>query len=274
MLIQKVGFKMNEQDYITIFSEKKNVNIPVKSILYVIMDGNNAFFHISQNEVYQTRMTLVEIEKKLGKDFIKVKRGCLVSVIAIHDVNEKIVLNNGETLDYARRHSKEVLAMLRARQEEIIRGFNKSVSLTTEEDYHEHYKLFDELPIAFADIEMVFDEQFKAVDWIFRYGNKALAELEKVPLKKIIGASFSQLFPNMDFKWVRTYERATLFGETIKIVDYSPEIDSYLDIVCFPTFKGHCGCILFDVTKITSFRSATDTEKALSLYFARLIGEN
>ena len=37
------------------------------------------------------------------------------------------------------------------------------------EEYHEHYKSFDAMPFAFTDIEMVFDEERRAVDWIFRY---------------------------------------------------------------------------------------------------------
>lgn len=52
-----------------------------------------------------------------------------------------------------------------------------------------------------------------------------LAVLEKLPLNKMIGKSFSSLFSNMDTKWLRGYERATLYGETLEIVDYSPEID-------------------------------------------------
>ena len=78
------------------------------------------------------------------------------------------------------------------------------------------------------DIEMVFNEEKKAVDWIFRYGNEALATLEKLPLDKMIGNSFSSLFSNMDAKWLHVYERATLYGETLEIMDYSPEIDTKL----------------------------------------------
>lgn len=76
-----------------------------------------------------------------------------------------------------------------------------------------------------------------------------LAILEKLPLDKLIGSSFSNLFANMDTKWLRGYERATLYGETLEIVDYSPEIGKNLKIICFPTFPGHCGCILFDTDK-------------------------
>ena len=97
---------------------------------------------------------------------------------------------------------------------------------------------------------MVFSEEKKAVDWIFRYGNESLAALEKLPLDKMIGSSFSSLFSNMDSKWLQSYERATLYGETLEIMDYSPEIDTNLKIICFPTFPGHCGCILFNADKM------------------------
>lgn len=262
---------MKNKNVLTIQYEKKALNIPASSILYVVMEGNNAFIHVSQGKIYQTRITLSQIAPVLGDTFIQVKRGCLVSVLAIHDFTDKVNLINGEELDYAYRHKKEIIGEFHAKQKEMINNFNDSVSLNTDKDYREHYKVFDGLPIAFCDIEMVFDGEFNAVDWIFRYGNEALAQLEKVPLDKLLGNSFGSLFPNMDFKWLRTYERAALFGETIKIVDYSPEIDTYLDIICFPTFKGHCGCILFDIEKINSYRKATDAEKAMTVFFKRLM---
>lgn len=265
---------MQELRTISIISDKKELIIDVKTILYVIMDGNNAFIHISEQEVYQTRMTMKQIEEALGDNFIKVKRGCLVSIISIHNITDKINLCNGETLDYAMRHKKEIITRFHSKQKDIIKSFNEAMILETKEDYHEYYKIFDNMPFAFTDIEMVFDNEYNAVDWIFRYANPALAKLEKLPLETIIGGSFENIFPNMDTKWLRTYERATLFGETIKIIDYSREIDTYLDIICFPTFKGHCGCILFDISKIKSFRKASETEKALSFFFERLLRGN
>lgn len=75
---------------------------------------------------------------------------------------------------------------------------------------------------------------------------------KKLPLDKMIGNSFSSLFSNMDTKWLHVYERATLYGETLEIMDYSPEIDTNLKIICFPTFPGHCGCILFNADQMKS----------------------
>lgn len=261
---------MQEAGTITIVSNKQEVVLNISQILYVQMKGNFADIHISRELVYPTRITLIELEEILGDNFIKVKRGCLVSVLAIHSVTDKINLCNGESLDYVVRNKKEILAKLHAKQQDMIRSFNEDGIPATEDQYHAHYRLFDTMPFAFADIEIVFDSRCHAIDWVFRYGNSALAQLEKLPLEKMIGNSFGSLFPNMDSKWLRSYERAALFGETLQIIDYSPEIDTYLEVICFPTFKGHCGCILFDISQIKSFRKATDTEKALAIYFEKL----
>lgn len=238
---------MHNSGSIVIVADKKPVALNIDSILYVQMQGNIAHIHTLQGRVYSTRMTLTELEAALGDGFLSIKRGCLVSVKAIHDISDGVQLNNGETLDYAQRRKKEILDLLHEKQRELIRSFTTPSMPSTPEEYLEYYRLFDTLPLAFADIEMVFDSEFNAIDWVFRYGNPALAALEKQPLENMLGHSFSTIFPNMDSKWLRTYERATLYGETLKIIDYSPEIDTYLDIICFPTFKGHCGCILFDV---------------------------
>ena len=138
------------------------------------------------------------------------------------------------------------------KEELLIAKISKKKLPLTAEEYCKYYKICDALPFAFTDIEMVFNEEKKAVDWIFRYGNEALATLEKLPLDKMIGNSFSSLFSNMDAKWLQVYERATLYGETLEIMDYSPEIDTNLKIICFPTFPGHCGCILFNADKMKS----------------------
>ena len=101
-----------------------------------------------------------------------------------------------------------------------------------------------------------------------------IIELLITPPAKSIGSSFGSLFSNMDSKWLHSYERATLYGEMLEIIDYSPEIDTYLKVICFPTFKGHCGCILFDISEIEFTKNSSDAEKALMLYFGKLPDKN
>ena len=118
---------------------------------------------------------------------------------------------------------------------------------------------------------MIFNKESQAVDWIFRYGNEAFARLEGFPLDALIGKSFGSIFSNMDSKWLRSYEHSVLYGETLEIVDYSPEIDKYLHIVCFPTFKGHCGCLLFDISETNFSVEKTVGEKAILMYLKKLM---
>lgn len=256
---------------ITIASDKKKVTLNVSSILYVSMKRNVASIHTISGEVYETRLTLSHLEKMLGDNFLKVNRGTLVCAMAVHRIDEQIELNNGEMINYTVRNRNEILSQLRDLQKNVIRRFHEKVTPTEDGALLAHYHCFDELPIAFADIEMLFDDNIRAVDWRFCYANQALASLENVSLAELVGSTFGSLFPNMNVKWLQLYERAVLYGETLEVVDHSPEISTDLRVVCFPTFKGHCGCLLFPVSRLHFTQISPDGPAALMRYFKTLL---
>lgn len=262
---------MQEASFITVTANRKQVTLDIRTILYVFINENVAEIHVAGDQVYKTRMTLESLEGQLGGGFIKVHRSCLVAVLAIHDITDKINLSNGEALNYVVRKKKQLMAQLQEKRRTMLNSIAGEGTGKMEPSYHARYASFDALPIAFTDIEIVFDEKQNAVDWIFRYGNAALARLEKTPLDKLIGASFASLFPNMDFKWLRGYERAALYGETLEIIDYSPEIDTYLDVICFPTTPGHCGCILLNIADMKFAQSTSDAQSARLRYLSKLL---
>ena len=99
---------MQETKYITVIAGRRKTVINADTILYVIMRGKIAEIHISGGKNYETRMSLGEIEKQLGDRFLKVHRGCLVSAMAIHDISDKINLNNGESIEYPIRKKKHI----------------------------------------------------------------------------------------------------------------------------------------------------------------------
>lgn len=201
---------MQKEGYITIISDKKELELDVRTILYVSMKRNNAELHVSDGRVFLTRATMKNLIEKLGDGFILVHRSILVSVMAIHEVSDRIYLSNGEALYYVVRKKKAIREQLAEKQKKLIGSFANGNTPQTAEAYHDYYRSFDHLPFAFTDIEMVFDETRHAVDWIFRYANEELAKLEKLPLERLLGNSFGSLFSNMDSKWLRSYERATL----------------------------------------------------------------
>lgn len=245
---------------ISVISNRTHITLLAEDIFYLSLSGRKTAIHITGDRIYETYTPIDELAKNLGSTFIRVDRCYLVSAKAIHDVTKTIDLINGESLDYARRRKREIVEQLRIERQKSGQTLERNDAPTSREAYHRHYASFDHMSFAFTDIEMVFSEEHSAVDWIFRYGNRALAELEKLPLEQLIDHSFGSIFPNMDAKWLRVYERTALYGETLEITDYSPEIDTELKIVCFPTFPGHCGCMLFDRRRIQTVQSSTSED--------------
>ena len=241
---------------ISVISNRAQITLPASEILYIAMQGRKTVIHAAGNRSYESYTPVHTLAQTLGSRFIRVDRGCLVSAKAIHDVTKTVNLINGEELEYARRRKREIIEQLQAERQKIVQALAHNDVPVSREDYQRHYASFDYVPAAFTDIEIVFSEAHLAVDWIFRYGNQALAKLEKLPLEQLIGRAFGSIFPNMDAKWLRVYERAALYGETLEITDYSPEIDTELKIVCFQTFPGHCGCILFDQQAIQTVQGS------------------
>ena len=65
-----------------------------------------------------------------------------------------------------------------------------------------------------------------------------------------------------------------LYGEMPEIFDYSPEVDTYLKVTCFPTFAGHCGCILFSVQDFSAAHTLADSQKSMMMYLGISLGRN
>ena len=264
---------LQDTNFITLVCDRQKVTLDTRTILYVQMHENFAEIHTSGGKVYRTLMTLEKLEQALGDGFLKPHRSRLVSVMAIHDITDKINLSSGERIGYVARRKKELMAELSQKRARLLDRFDNTSGPMTGGKLREYYRCFDTIPVAFTDIEMVLDEEKNAVDWIFRYANPALARLEKVPLQDLVGHSFKSIFPNMDSKWLRSYERAALYGETLELIDHSPEIDAYLKIICFPTTPGHCGCLLFDISEMQFAQGSGDGQNAKLRYFAKMLAQ-
>lgn len=104
--------------------------------------------------------------------------------------------------------------------------------------------LLDKMPLAFCVIELVFDEKGHGVDFVFRYCNEMMADVEGIPVSEMINRSFYEVFENGDKKWLVTYADVALNGNKRILTDYSPEIDKHLTIYCYQPIPGYCACIL------------------------------
>ena len=160
---------------ISVISNRRHISLLTEDILYIQLSGRQSIIHFSDGRTYETYATIQKLENMLGSGFIRADRATLVSIKGIHDIGKEIELVNGETLYYSCRKKRELKEQLRAGRRQIAQSLSDSDAPTTQEEYQRHYASYDSAPFAFTDIEMVFNEERAAVDWIFRYGNEALA---------------------------------------------------------------------------------------------------
>ena len=112
---------------------------------------------------------------------------------------------------------------------------------------------FDDMPIAFSVVELILGENGEPVDFVFRYANHALAELDEVKMENLVGKYFyKEVFEeNHDRKWLEYYHAAAFLNQTLELHEFSPEIGKYLKIICYPWRReGCCACVLFDETAL------------------------
>ena len=108
----------------------------------------------------------------------------------------------------------------------------------------EKCSLLDDMPLAFCVIELVFNAEGHGVDFIFRYCNAEMANVEGVPVEEMLDRSFYEVFPDGDRKWLVSCADTALNGSCHTLRDYSRELEQNLTIHCYQPESGYCACLL------------------------------
>ena len=180
-------------------------------------------------------------------DFINISKGVVVRRDRIVNISDTGVytMQDGKTFQ-GRRRNPSVHRRLRKElgltSRTPIRAGTKHP--TEELTFLQKCTLLDNMPLAFCVIELVFNEDGRGVDFIFRYCNEEMAVVEGVPVERMLNHSFYEVFRNGDRKWLVTYADVALNGTRHTLSDYSPEIGKHLQIHCYQPEPGFCACVL------------------------------
>ena len=101
----------------------KKVEIELEKIVYVIMHRQDAEIHVYGDKTYKARITCEELKKKLGECFIEIRRGCIVSAMAIRSITDIVNLMNGESLRYTLNKKTKLRNEIYRKQQEILESF-------------------------------------------------------------------------------------------------------------------------------------------------------
>ena len=223
----------------------KTNNINVKNIKYVVHQNKKTTIYLIEGKNIETWIPMKDIYINLPQpDFLNIQKGILVNSNQIINISSDGIytMTDGRTFQGRKRGLSE---------HRKIRKKLGLDSLTLASDNYvpplgllEKCTLLDKMPLAFCIIELVFDENGHGVDFVFRYCNEMMADVEGVPVNEMINRSFYEVFLNGDKKWLVTYADVALNGNSRTLTDYSPEIGKQLTIYCYQPISGYCACIL------------------------------
>lgn len=101
---------------------------------------------------------------------------------------------------------------------------------------------FGDVPVAYAVFYAILDEAREQVlDAVYAYANKTYLKWFDAQEEDLVGRSFLETIHNASEKWFPYCYRATVLGETIHDVVYSPEIGHWLSFNIAPCYiEGYC----------------------------------
>ncbi len=88
--------------------------------------------------------------------------------------------------------------------------------------------LFDSIDEGFCIIEMIFDENNKAVDYLFVQANPALERL--TGLKDAIGKTIREMVPDLEEYWFEFYGKVALTGEAARVENEAASMNRWFEI--------------------------------------------
>ena len=96
----------------------------------------------------------------------------------------------------------------------------------------ERYRyLFDSIDEGFAVIEVLFDQNEKAIDYRFLEVNPMFEQ--QTGLKQAAGKTVRELVPDLEDNWYETYGKVALTGEPVRFESAAEALDRWYDVYAF-----------------------------------------
>ena len=223
---------MSEHVKIQNFLTKRNIR--ATQIMYVRREGKKTALYLDGGRVVHTFHGMKNIVDALPKDSLRViNKGIAVAPSFVRSVDGNV---------YTMSDGTEIAGRLRSLHEHQASALACQKRQSTED--WQDFSIIHNMPYAFCIIELIFDGRSRGVDFIFRYCNKEMENLEGKTLDEMMNKSFYEIFENADPKWLLAYADIAANGGSRTIEGYSPEINADLRIYCFQPKPNFCACLL------------------------------
>ena len=127
--------------------------------------------------------------------------------------------------------------------------------------------LFKNMPTGFAEHEMIFDENGKAINYRYLKLNDSFKDHTGFT-DEILGRTVLDLMPKLENSWIEKYEEVIVSKTPKKFEEYTAELDKYFRVTAFPTGENTFATIFDDITEAKqSEKQRLDSENRLRFIF-------
>ena len=215
-----------------------------EDIIYLFREDNKTYIRLLDGRTVTALIPIGHFEDNLPKnDFLRINKSVLVCAKQVVNVNQGFYLmTDGASLE-GRHHGAKCHTDFMRRmiaEQSLSAEDEKSVSMQN------NYAAYDNFPLPFCVIQLVFDIYGKGTTFIFRYCNKMMEFLEGKTLDKLVNRSFYDVFENLDGDWLVKYGDVARNGGRKIFREYKPAMKKYLSVLCYQISPGFCGCLLLE----------------------------
>ncbi len=124
---------------------------------------------------------------------------------------------------------------------------DRTAELATSESRYR--SLFSGMTEGFALHEIICDEQGVPCDYRFLEVNPAFERLTGLRRGDVVGRLMSQVLPNDDPRWIRTYGEVALTGRSVHFENYSPALAKYYEVFAYCPAPRQFAVVFLDITE-------------------------
>ena len=142
----------------------------------------------------------------------------------------------------------------------------KQIELAQRQSERRYRSLFESIDEGFCIIEVLFDSQQRAIDFVFLETNPAFEK--QTGLHGAQGRRVLELVPALERHWFETYGRVALTGEPVRLQDRANSLGRWFDVYAFRAETPELRRVAVLFTDVTQQREAHDALRAAQVQLA------
>lgn len=221
------------------FFAKKN--IPFQDIIYFVRKNHKTELHLTNGNTIITYLPIKVLLSVIPEGiFLSINKGIVVGKAHItHILNNVYTMVDGASfVGRVRTPGRHLLNKYELMSNPEL---SKASKIKADKSHLAgQFNILEDLPLPFTVVELVFDQEGRGMDFIFRYCNKEMLSMFGLTEDGIINRSLYEVFKYADKKWMVTYADVAMNGTSRIFTTFSYILQTNISVYCYQPAPNFC----------------------------------